>query len=221
MNNLGQRIIGIAKALGAAIGIHVRRLASPPQPVWIGDRVFIARPEPERLPRLPNALWSLFLARLNRAVRRLEFLHRAWSEGSLPPSRPPRTRPRTPAAVPADPGPREPRPRLPRAFGWINHRVPDSHQLAGLLHYLVQEPATRDFLLAVPRAGRLLRPLCVALGVEQPSWLRLPPRPRKPRPPRPRKLRRLTLTDPSLKLSPWVVAAVRGFQRQERKKRRG
>ena len=59
-----ERLLGIAVALGAAIGAYVRRLAIPPQPVWIGDRVFIPRTQPERLPRLSDEIWALFLRRL-------------------------------------------------------------------------------------------------------------------------------------------------------------
>ena len=210
-----ERLLGIAVALGAAIGAYVRRLATPPQPVWIGDRVFVPRTQPERLPRLSDEIWALFLRRLNRAVRRIQSLHRAWTEGTLAPPRPPRARTPRPASEH-----RNSAPRLPRAHGWINHRVPDSHQLAGLLHYLVQDSATRAFIEAVPRAARHLRPLCVALGVDQPDWLRLPRR-RKPRLPQPRKPRPPSLSDPSLNLRPWVVAASRAWQRQDRKKRRG
>lgn len=36
----------------------------------------------------------------------------------------------------------------------------------------------RDFVQQVPRAGRLLRPLCRMLGVTPPDYLRLPPRAR-------------------------------------------
>ncbi len=51
---------------------------------------------------------------------------------------------------------------------------------------------------ATPQAARLLRPLCHALGVDQPAWLNRPPRPRPAR--KPPKPRRLKLTDPVLNL---------------------
>src|SRR6185312_9188541 len=67
------------------------------------------------------------------------------------------------------------------------------------------DPEMRAFLAAVPRAGRLLRPLWRKLTTERlPEVLRLPPRPRAPRPPRPAKparasgppgLRRVRLSD--------------------------
>jgi hypothetical protein len=203
----GAFLMRIADALRAALGAYLHRLARPPQPVWIGERCFMARPEPEPLPRLADALWVLFLARLARAVHRFEALHRAWRAGTLPPVRPRRLRTR---AAPATPPP-----RLPRAHGWLNLRVRDSHQVAGLLNAMVQSEATREFLLAVPRAGRHLRPLCVALGVRQPAWLRLPPRQRPPRPPRPPRPRAPSLTDPSLNLRPWVIDAARVWRRQK------
>jgi hypothetical protein len=212
----GDWLMRIADALRAALGAYLHRLARPPQPVWIGERCFMARPEPERLPRLADPLWVLFLARLARAVHRFDALHRAWRAGSLPPLRPRRIRNRASQATPATPPP-----RLPRAHGWINHRVRDSHQVAGQLNAMLQAEATRDFLQAVPRAGRHLRPLCVALGLRQPAWLRLPPRPRKPRAPRPARPRPPSLTDPSLDLRPCVVDAARVWKRRDRQKTSG
>ena len=50
------------------------------------------------------------------------------------------------------------------------------------------------------------------LAVDQPAWLKLPPRPRKPRKPRPRPqrpARPLPLTHPDLKLRPYEIAAAR------------
>src|SRR6185312_12966360 len=68
---------------------------------------------------------------------------------------------------------------------------------------LLDDPEMRDFLAAVPQAGRLLRPLWRRLTTEElPDILRLPPRP--PRPPRPAQpvatsgppeLRRVRLSD--------------------------
>jgi hypothetical protein len=57
-----------------------------------------------------------------------------------------------------------------------------------MLAALLRDPETQAFHAAAPQAGRLLRPLCQALGVRQPDWLRRPPRPRPAarRAPRPR-----------------------------------
>ena len=80
-----------------------------------------------------------------------------------------------------------------------------------MLDLLVQEPELRLFATEVPRAARLLRPLCHALGIRPPAELQLPPRPRRKRPPRPRAPRRLSLTDPSLNLRPYEIRAARYF----------
>jgi hypothetical protein len=101
--------------------------------------------------------------------------------------------------------------RLPRGHGWITRRIPEAGPSAGALHDLLQTTNIQDFVQAAPQAARLLRPLCHALGLDQPTWLKLPPRPRKPRKPRPPKPRRLKLTDPALNLRPYEIAAARYF----------
>ena len=50
-------------------------------------------------------------------------------------------------------------------------------------------PDTRALVEAAPQAGRLLRPLCRALAIDPPAWLRLPGTPEPP-PPRPSPARR-------------------------------
>ena len=91
-------------------------------------------------------------------------------------------------------------------------RCPQAGPSAGWLHDLLQHDHTRAFVAAAPQAGRLLRPLCTALAVEQPAWLKLPPRPRKPRKPRtprPRPPRPLPLTHLDLGLAPNIIRAAR------------
>jgi hypothetical protein len=96
----------------------------------------------------------------------------------------------------------------------VNHRIPESAPPAGFLdHLLRNETEAAAFVAVIPRAARLLRPLCQALGVVQPPSLKRPPPPRAPRPakphpakPRPRPPR---LTDPALALPPNVIAAAR------------
>jgi hypothetical protein len=207
MANFAERLTWLVTTVCAALGAYGRRIASPPQPVWLGTRCYVPRPAPEPLPRLPTPLWNLFIARLQRSAARIAVLYAAWRAGTLPPARPraPRTPPRPPQA---------PAPRLPRAFAWANRRARELAAPAGLLNTLLQEPDGRDFLTAVPRAARHIRPLCQALGLPQPDWLRLPPRlpkPRlpKPRPPKPRRERPPALTDPSLRLAPNLIAAAR------------
>ena len=209
MSPLHERLTWLLATLGAALGAVARRLATPPQPAFIGHHTYVPITEPERLPPLSAAQWQLFWNRTGRAVRRLATLFQAWQAGTLKPPAPQRPKsPTTPEAL------SEPRPsplRLPRGFAWLNHRAPEIAPAAGMLDLLVQEPELRRFATEVPRAGRLLRPLCHALGIRPPAELRLPPRPRKPRPPNPRAERPLPLTHPSLNLRPYEIRAARYF----------
>ena len=211
MTPLGERLAWIVATLCAAIGAFGDRLRAPGQP-RATTHSYYAQPQPARpVPPLPIPLWNRFLAHVERVARRFQALHAAWQAGTLQPPRP-RTstpRPKTPDA-PATPSPRPP--RFPRAKGWVLKRAHEAAQAAGMLHMMLQEaPDIRAFATEVPRAARLLRPLCVALAVEQPGWLQLPPRPRAPRTPRPAKPRRWKLTDPELKLRPYEIAAARYF----------
>ena len=205
MSPLGERLAWVVTTLRAAIGAYWTRIARPPQPVWLGTLCYFPRIVPERRPPLPIPLWNHFLRHILRVAQRFQSLHEAWRAGTLKPLRPKRppaaTRPKPPGA--------SPRLRFPRAHGWVNHRVREAASSAGMLHMLLQDEEARAFVAAVPRAGRLLRPLCAALGIAQPDWLRLPPRPRMPRPKNPPRPRRFKLTDPELKLQPYVIAAVR------------
>ena len=200
MSSIAERLAWIITTLCGALGAYGRRIASPPQPVWLGTRCYHPAIEPERHPRLPVALWNLFIHRVQRTAARIQVLHDQWRAGTLKPTRQ-RTRPNTRRA---------PSPRLPRGFAWASARARELAPTAGMLNMLLQEhPESRRFLAEVPRAARLVRPLCQALGIAQPPWLRLPPRPRPPRKPRPRRDRPPALTDPSLGLQPYVIAAAR------------
>jgi hypothetical protein len=97
----------------------------------------------------------------------------------------------------------------------VNLRVPEAGQAAAMLHMMLHEaPDARAFLTEVPRAARLLRPLCHALAVDPPAWLKLPPRPRRPRAARPPRPRRWKLTDPELKLRPYEIRAIRYWKKR-------
>ncbi len=213
MSSFAERLAWIVTTLCAALGAYGRRLASPPQPVWLGTRCYIPAIAPERLPRLSTALWDLFIQRAQRTSARITVFYEQWRAGTLAPPRPsaPRAKPATPPQpAPHLTAPHLPALRLPRAFAWANARARELGNPAGMLHMLLQEdPDSQRFLTEVPRAARLVRPLCQALGVTQPPWLRLPPRPRTPRKPKPRRNRPIPLTDPSLGLQPYVIAAVR------------
>lgn len=218
MSPLGEKLAWIVTCLGNALGLYARRLATAPQPVWIGTRLLLPRAEPAPLPPLPQALWQLFWNRFGRASRRFQSLYRQWQQGTLAPQSFVARTPRAPDPHPGQPRP-EPRPtdtRVPRGFGWLHRRGPEFGPIAGMLSDLVQSDEARRFLTEVPRAGRLLRPQCHALGVPLPAWLALPRRPRKPRParPRPTATRPLPLNHPDLGLQPWVQRWVRASRRK-------
>ena len=212
MASFAERLTWLVTTVCAALGAYGRRLASPPQPVHLGQRSYVPILPPEPLPRLPPALWNLFLARLQRSAARIAVLYAQWRAGTL---QPPRIRAPRPKSAP-----RPPAPRLPRAHAWANRRARELAAPAGMLHMLLQEQDGRDFLAAVPRAARLVRPLCRALGVDQPRWLRLPAPARAPRPPKPRAPRPPALTDPSLRLAPNIIAAARHARRVHARKNR-
>ncbi len=218
MSPLGERLAWIVATLRAALGAYALRLARPLQPALVGTTVFLPLLPPEPLPRLAPALWHLFQARLGRTVARFRALHAAWAAGTLKPSRPGRPRAPRAASAPRDPAPRdtatEPPPRLPRAFAWLVLRAPEAATAAGMFNMLVEDAETRRFVAEVPRAGRLLRPLCQALGIRPPPYLRLPPRPRKPRAPRPPRPPRPSLDDPTLKWRGWEKRAARASIRK-------
>ncbi|MCX7375441.1 MAG: hypothetical protein NTY94_01735 [Alphaproteobacteria bacterium] len=206
MSPLHERLSWLLATLGAALGAVARRLATPPQPAFIGHHTYVPITEPERLPPLSPAQWQLFWNRTGRALRRVAVLYQAWIAGTL---QPPRPHARTTRE--ATPQPRPSPLRLPRGFAWLNHRAPEIVPAAGMLDILVQEPELRRFATEVPRAARLLRPLCHALGIGPPPELRLPPRPRKPRPPRPPTSRRPSPNDPSLMFRDWERPFIRGI----------
>ncbi len=207
---LMEHLTRIVVMLRAAIGTQLTRQLRPPQPVWLGQRVFLPLiPAPKR-PLLPEPVWTLLWLRLDRLRIRLHALHEKWRTGTLP-------KPHTPRSSTLRPQRPKPEVRLPRAFAWVNHRIPEAAPPAGFLsHILYNETEARRFVAEAPQAGRLLRPLCQALGVPQPDWLKLPPRPRKPRPQKPRPERPWRLTDPRLGLQPYVIAAARAAKKSDR-----
>lgn len=70
-------------------------------------------------------------------------------------------------------------PPLPRRAGWLLAPVPEAAAAAGLLRALLQDADTLALIAAEPRLGRILRPLCRALGLALPAELRLPSTPRR------------------------------------------
>jgi hypothetical protein len=176
MPSIATRMATIITVLRAAIGTHVGRLTRPRHSAWIGDRFFIEAPRPQPRPAIPLPAWTVLWRRLQRLSDRFAALHARWQANTLL-----ARRPRPARRAPAKPKP-QPAPRLTRAFGWVNRHIPESAPPSGMLDALLRDPETQNFAAAAPQAGRLLRPLCRALGLVPPAWLRLPPRPRKPRP---------------------------------------
>jgi hypothetical protein len=215
MLTITERLTWIVAQLRTALGVFAAREARPPQPVWIGATLYAPRVSAPALPVLPPEAWILFWNRLDRLLRRFHALHDRWRSNTLPAPRPPRPAKR-PACPPAAPHPRTRHPSLPRAFAWVNRRIPESSPSSGQLHTLLAEPDTRALVEAAPQAGRLLRPLCRALGVRPPPWLALPTRLRKPHPRAPRvaRPRRPSLNDPALRLQDYVIAAARAWSRR-------
>lgn len=204
MLDFAGRLTHIVALLCRVVAAHVARLDRGPRHVWIGTRAFveIAAPGPHR--PIPRDTWALLTRRITRLAERFRRLVQHWQAGTLPrlrPGRPPRPTPR-PAA-----------PALPRERGWINKRLPGTAPCAGLLDAMLQAPALRDFAAEVPRAGRLLRPICHALAIEHPAWLKLPPRPapRRPSPPPSPPPASIPGT-PDRPLQPYVRAVVRAWK---------
>jgi hypothetical protein len=120
--------------------------------------------------------------RFHRLNRRYDAIVAAFNAGTLP--TPGSLTPRDAAtARPTT----EPRPQvLSRRRGWarnIAHGVLGAFELEDVL----EDPDTEAAVAAIPQLGRIYRPLCHALNVKEPAWLRLPNR-RAPRPPKPKRI---------------------------------
>lgn len=114
---------------------------------------------------------------LNRRLQRLEALLAHWRANTLPrPCNPRPGRPRYPSTAP----------RFPEGHAWLLRAV-DHHNArasASQLQHLLATPDCAEFLAAIPRAARILRPLARALGLQMPGDP--PPKPPKPARPAPR-----------------------------------
>ncbi|MCU4158638.1 hypothetical protein AiwAL_00760 [Acidiphilium sp. AL] len=92
---------------------------------------------------------------------------------------------REPQPAPASPEIPSPKPvplSLPRRFGWLLAPVPEARVAASQLRFFFSDPAVAVMIEADPRFGRLLRPLCRAVGLRLPPCLRIvkPARPAAP-----------------------------------------
>ena len=205
MRSITDHLTLLVDLLKRAIGVHLDRQARlRPHVPTMGLAIDYTPPQPPPGPApLPQQAYELLWHRAHRIAHRFLALFARWQANTLPA---PRIRPKT-TRKPTAPTPL----RLPRAFGWANKRLPEAAPAAGTLEDLIVNRAAelRPFLQAAPQAGRLLRPLCTALGVRPPEYLALPPRPRKPRAPKPPKPRRPSLNDPTLKWRDWELRAAR------------
>ena len=183
MPEFAAKLIHMIHLLRRVVAEFVVACERPPQPVWLGTRVFVPVIAPPRHKPYPLETWNLLTLRLQRLANRFQSLFVRWQQGTL---KPPRPRPAATTAT-TTPSTRTPKPyiRLPRERGWINKRIDASGQCGGLLTSFLQQPEAERFHAEIPQSARLLRPLCHALAVDPPAWLKLPPRPRRPRPRKP------------------------------------
>ena len=132
--------------------------------------------------------------RLSRMVVRFTKLYARWKAGTLPKARGPRP-PRAPREEDNEKPRAKPPFHLPGGRMWLVRHVQKSAAFASQLrHLLATDPEIPAFLEACPQAGRILRPLCRALGVNLPApygvtidhLVPIAPRPRAPRPRAPR-----------------------------------
>ncbi len=124
------------------------------------------RPSDKRWPRIAAAwLW------LDVVVKQVAGLAARHEAGKLR-----RGAPRAPAGGRKKP-PRSAERRIPlrHPFGWLAREVPETASLIAELEARLADPALQPLLEAAPdRVGRLLRPLCRALGLTPPAPIRRP-----------------------------------------------
>jgi hypothetical protein len=215
MSPIGNQLTLILQSVLTVLRAFALWSPPPARAVSLGRDTWIVRgarrmEDNPHLPLIPAELRALLRDRAARAVTRLLALFALWQAGTLPKPRYDFPRPR----IQATPRPRQPYQRLPRSRAWAGARVFELRAYASQLSHLLANPDMAPFLAACPQAGRLLRPLCHAIGADLPLHLQLPARPSRKRPPRPPRPRPLKLTDPSLKLPPYVIRAVRYFRRK-------
>ncbi len=126
-----------------------------------------------------------------RLVFRLDSLVQRYESGRIAHPRPRALRPETASneRAPSErPAPLPPAP-LPRGNAWLILHVQRTAQYIGHVEAFLARPDARALIQAAPQAGRILRPLCHALGMAPPPWLRLPGS-RPPPDPCPRRVQR-------------------------------
>ena len=117
--------------------------------------------------RAMTAVLVLVWGRLARAAVRLERLYGLWLAGRL---RAPRK-----AGVRANSAAVTVRATVPRGLGWLAVQVWETRAYGSQLQHLLADPGFAAFVAAVPRAGRVLRPVLRMLTVDAlPAVLALP-----------------------------------------------
>jgi len=118
--------------------------------------------------------------RMYRLIQRLTRLALKWQRGTLPTPRAPRA-PR--ARATARPERATARDLLPRGnCKWMRDQFPRMMPpFAGAILRLCQDELVMALVAAAPQSGRILRPMCRMIGLKPPTYLQLPPRPRRPR----------------------------------------
>ena len=204
MITISTRLLTIVTTLRQAIAAYAVQQNRAQAVVWLGAIAYSPIIPPNQPSRLPDETWVLLTHRLGRIAARFTALFHRWRTGTLPALRPARAgRPNT----------AKPIPRLPATSGWVNIRIPASAACTGQLEALLHDPELPQFLAAAPQAGRLLRPLCHALGLPEPNWLKLPAKPKQilPRsqggPPKPE------IGTPFRPLPPNIRAAARAWRK--------
>ena len=118
----------------------------------------------------PGGLPSPFLILIWTRLRRLKARF-ARLAATPPPSRPARRRTQSPRDCQPPP--------LPRHFAWLLRLVPETAPCISQLRHFLSEPDVASLLAETPQLGRILRPLCRALGIRpaQAQCLFAPPAP--------------------------------------------
>jgi hypothetical protein len=120
--------------------------------------------------RLPGALVVAIWTRVNRVAAQF----RAVAATPIPPPRPARAQPAAnpTTAPPEDSPPQAPRtprrpPVMPYGSHWLVRLIPGATASLSQLEALLRDPEMAALLAADARLGRILRPLCWALGVQR------------------------------------------------------
>ncbi len=164
-------------------------LATPFRTILTGLQAVIGLVAAKRPPH--TLLLTHIYFHLNRTIQRFEKLVTRWRDKTLP--KPCKPRPGRPARTRATQ-------RLPRGHAWLIRNVDhyNARGHASQLQHFLNAPECVAFLAEVPRAGRILRPLSRALGLQMPG--EPPPPPIKPA--RPLKAPWRALPPPTVTASP-------------------